>query len=1493
VGQPQSPESYPILLANDGSQTTTYDLSFTGVPAGVTAAFSQPTVTLAPGQTSNGMSGAPALFAIITSNSTTQLVPFSFNVVATALGAPEITRSTTGAFEPRTATVQVVGVDPNPAFTNPGGQVDVTARIVNAVNTQQKAAVSYTVSNPAGTVIFTSQPVTTTLNVLTTVDSVDLGNLDTTGFALGQDTITVTVDDRSGRPIAGATGTGNLLIGTPVTANLSVSPTTLPIGTGTVANTLQVSGSTTIGTPTTITLMSNASTLAASTPDEAVLDTGDTTGLTFVPALEGSFGSFTPVPTGAPAGTEVVNIPPGDGESGFFEVTFTLPAGFTNASLSGAANIDDYGRAFLNGAPISPSIFSSDPNLLSEFANSSFSTNDNSLFVVGQNVLLFSDDNHQFGGPSAAAFYANVTYTAGGTAFPTPLTLLGQTQTTAVGESVALNGSMAYVAGTGGIDVVDVSNPASPQVLTRFAQSDVVAGGLAYLQISGNDLIAAYQGLENAGGSRFLIYSLADPADPALVSSTFLSDDYVSGMFVQGHTVFFSTDGNYYQPGLIGQFGDFSAVDITDPANPRVTGVLFSGGSAPNLGVSNQYATVPVSATAAYVAGTTSTGGIPSGQTTTPGEGELSIVDTSNPASLTLASGTGQLLIPNSNRLLGLAIDGNRALVVGNTDGHSSSGPLQGNITLTVLDITDPLNPVILGRTLVTSNVPSNAVGGRDDLFGGMALDLGNGLFAVSHTDLNGKPVVELVNINDPSNLVTAAFSVPADVFRMAASGGKLYVTSAGGLSIYQVGQVLGIPVSASVEVPNNTGVTYDSSSFNIAPSQIIPGAGFDTLVWNTTLGAGLPTATFTWNSTVSNLQPGELRDVTLGASVGFTSQGTPGTLTLPRTAVTGDQIIGLMPVSRTVAPGAPALYSVELLNPTNSAVTYSLSVQGVASSWVNLASSVNVAANGSMNVPLTITSDPFAATGDVGFTVSAAGNNGASASVGGDLILQGAPAAPDPQARGIVATLTPTQAAVGQGTAARFVVQLTNTGSVDDTLTLSVTGLPGGVTAALGQTTIDVPPGSSNFRDVVLTLTAQPGTTAGAYGFTVDAVSTTRATVTGAAAGTLNVVTKGVRVTLGPSTGSPGDTFTMTVLNTGSVTDTYDLALGGPIALIATLGATTTKPLAPGAFQTITITTKPAGFALPGTLDLTAIATSEANSSVKGSATSALSVSPSQGLAAKLSPSVKLLPVPGTTSFLLEVNNTGNQEDAYTATITGTSGPVAASLVGQGGAPTQTIAVFRLPALSAAAILLDASLLSPGEGTVSIGVQSLMHPSLTASATAQVSTQVTPPPPPTGDGPRVTSVVRYGIHRQPTTIVLTFDQPLDPTRAQDVSNDIIIAPNGKRVAIASAVYDSATRTVTLHPSRRLNFHHHFKLTVNGNALYGLTDTQGLALDGDNNGKPGSNYVTTLTRHNLIIGARTPRVSHAFAHASKTKPRATAQHDHARAQHSASPAHSR
>src|SRR5262249_23630775 len=112
----------------------------------------------------------------------------------------------------------------------------------------------------------------------------------------------------------------------------------------------------------------------------------------------------------------------------------------------------------------------------------------------------------------------------------------------------------------------------------------------------------------------------------------------------------------------------------------------------------------------------------------------------------------------------------------------------------------------------------------------------------------------------------------------------------------------------------------------------------------------------------------------------------------------------------------------------------YMLSVYGVPAPWVTLAPSVIVAPSGSIHVPLTLTSDAFTAAGDYGFAVTAVGDNGAMASVQGNLTLSGAPVVPDPASHGVVVTLTPAQATAGQGTPAHFVLRVTNTGSATDT---------------------------------------------------------------------------------------------------------------------------------------------------------------------------------------------------------------------------------------------------------------------------------------------------------------------------------------------------------------------------------------------------------------------------------------------------------------------------
>ena len=332
--------------------------------------------------------------------------------------------------------------------------------------------------------------------------------------------------------------------------------------------------------------------------------------------------------------------------------------------------------------------------------------------------------------------------------------------------------------------------------------------------------------------------------------------------------------------------------------------------------------------------------------------------------------------------------------------------------------------------------------------------------------------------------------------------------------------------MTAQVQIPKSTGVAVVPNSFSVPPTSIITGTDFDTLVWEFT-----GSQTVTWQSNITNLQPGEAREVTLDTTVDFTFQSAPGQITLPPTFVTSQHILAMAPPTRTARPGEAASYTLAVKNPTAAAVTYDLSVQGIPLAWVALAPSITVPANSETNVALTLTSDPFAALAEYGFVVTASTTTGTTGSVQGSLLLQGAPVLPsaDPVARGVVVSLTSAQTTAGQGTPAHFGLRVTNTGSATDTFTLTA-GVPTGVTATLEVTSVEVPPGASNFRDVSLTLTPQPGSATGNRPFTVTATSATQATVSDTANGTVTVVGNGVDVAITPTSGPPSSTYQLRV---------------------------------------------------------------------------------------------------------------------------------------------------------------------------------------------------------------------------------------------------------------------------------------------------------------------------------------------------------------------------
>ncbi len=97
----------------------------------------------------------------------------------------------------------------------------------------------------------------------------------------------------------------------------------------------------------------------------------------------------------------------------------------------------------------------------------------------------------------------------------------------------------------------------------------------------------------------------------------------------------------------------------------------------------------------------------------------------------------------------------------------------------------------------------------------------------------------------------------------------------------------------------------------------------------------------------------------------------------------------------------------------------------------------------------------------------------------------------------------------------------------------------------------------------------------------------------------------------------------------------------------------------------------------------------------------------------------------------------------------------------------------------------------------------------------ATISVSVAP------DGPRVIGLRRIG-----NRLILTFSTPLNPVRARDLHNYVLvqIAAGGRRehkICLLSAAYNSAARSVVLRPAIRLDNHRTYRLTVRGDGHLG------------------------------------------------------------------------
>jgi hypothetical protein len=317
----------------------------------------------------------------------------------------------------------------------------------------------------------------------------------------------------------------------------------------------------------------------------------------------------------------------------------------------------------------------------------------------------------------------------------------------------------------------------------------------------------------------------------------------------------------------------------------------------------------------------------------------------------------------------------------------AESGVLEGNLVLTVLDVSNPRSPRLLNSYQTALPVHT---------FWSSMTRWGPGRFAFASLAESGQPPrLLIIDLNGPGQPVIGQTDIPEELLgmnSMAKAGSLLYTASEAGLLIYSQPDPPVLSVAASVQAPRDSGASVVPGSFGTPPTTIAPGDGFDTLTWNFNLTAGA-SRTFDWRTAVSGLRPGEARQTALGGAVDFSLQGTPGQVALEPTVVAGEPILGLSPARQAVQPGQTARYSLTLRNPAPAPVTYRLDIQGLDPAWVALAPEASLEGSAETILDLAVAVPPFAPESTLGLTVTATGA-GAQGSGVAELKVQGEPVA-------------------------------------------------------------------------------------------------------------------------------------------------------------------------------------------------------------------------------------------------------------------------------------------------------------------------------------------------------------------------------------------------------------------------------------------------------------------------------------------------------------------
>jgi hypothetical protein len=309
----------------------------------------------------------------------------------------------------------------------------------------------------------------------------------------------------------------------------------------------------------------------------------------------------------------------------------------------------------------------------------------------------------------------------------------------AYGLTVADN--RAYVAdGGGGLQVIDIGNPANPQII-----GSVDTPGTAWgVTVMGSRAYVA----DGSGGLQ--VIDVSNPASPQIIGSANMLPGFAYGITVMGGRAYVAN----YVTGLL-------VVDISNPASPQVIGSVDTPG----------YATgVTLAGSTAYVA---------------DGDNGLHVIDISDPANPQII---GSVDTPGT--AWGVTVVGDRAYV---TDGYSG---------LQVINISNPASPQIIGSV----DTPGEAWGVTVAGDRAYVADYGSGL--------------QVIDVSNPVNpQVTGWLDTPGHAYALTLVGSTAYVADGdNGLQVINISDPANPQIIGSVDTPGTAwGVTVMGSRAYVA----------------------------------------------------------------------------------------------------------------------------------------------------------------------------------------------------------------------------------------------------------------------------------------------------------------------------------------------------------------------------------------------------------------------------------------------------------------------------------------------------------------------------------------------------------------------------------------------------------------------------------------------------------------------------------------------------